>query len=199
MYERTSRMNTLYSWEMDSLEGPHDVKATEQSALKRGKNFVRRDWTWKPKERVRSKVTPRNLGVELNVRGGASQRELRLKWGLMGIRTEEATFTYIGVDWEAPFQRPFFKVIEGLLNRVGSFQRVRGESPYGEIISIEWVFSPMSEVVGIQDKEGWTKDGALRDSASDSNRAASSTTEEDLYPSVWQKGSGLANKAGRKT
>jgi len=41
-----------------------------------------------------------------------------------------------------------------------------------------------SEVVDIQDEEGWTKDGALRETASDSKRAALSTTEEDLYPFV---------------
>jgi len=31
----------------------------------------------------------------------------------MEVRTEEVTFTFSGVDWEAPFQRPFFRVIEG--------------------------------------------------------------------------------------
>jgi len=41
-----------------------------------------------------------------------------------------------------------------------------------------------SKVVDIQDEEGWIKDGALRESASDSKRAALSTTEEDLCPSV---------------
>jgi len=46
------------------------------------------------KERVRSKVTPSNLGVGLNVRGGASQSELGLMCGLMGVRAEEATFTF---------------------------------------------------------------------------------------------------------
>jgi len=43
--ERTGRINALYSWERDFLEGPHDAEAMERSALKRGKNFVRRDWT----------------------------------------------------------------------------------------------------------------------------------------------------------
>jgi len=57
--------------------------------------------------------------------------------GLMGVRTEEATFTFIGADWEAPFQKTFFKVIEGLLDGVGRIQRVRGGRPNGEIISIE--------------------------------------------------------------
>jgi len=54
----------------------------------------------------------------------------------MGVRNE-ATFTFSRVDWKAPFQRPFFKVIEGLLDRVGRFQRVRGGRPDGEIIGIE--------------------------------------------------------------
>jgi len=42
-----------------------------QSALKRGKNFVRREWTCEPKERVWSKVTPRNLGGGINYRFAA--------------------------------------------------------------------------------------------------------------------------------
>jgi len=33
-----------------------------RSALNGGKNFVHREWTRKPKERVRPKVIPRNLG-----------------------------------------------------------------------------------------------------------------------------------------
>jgi len=70
-------------------------------------------------------------------KGGASQSELGLMRNLIGVRTEEATFTFSGVDWEVPFQGPFFKVIEGFLDRVGSFQPVRGGRPNSEIISIE--------------------------------------------------------------
>jgi len=66
-------MNALYSWKRDSLKGPHDAEVIERSTLKRGKNFVRRDWTYEPKERVRSKVTPRNLGAGLNARGCRSE------------------------------------------------------------------------------------------------------------------------------
>jgi len=47
------------------------------------------------------------------------------------------TFTFSGVDWEAPFQGPFFKEVEGLLDKVGSFQRTRGGRLDGEIISIK--------------------------------------------------------------
>jgi len=45
-------MSALYCRERDSLEGPHDSEAMERSALKQGKNFVRKDWTCEPKERV---------------------------------------------------------------------------------------------------------------------------------------------------
>jgi len=68
----------LYGWERDSLEGPHDAEAIERSAVKREKNFVWRGWTCEPKERVRSKVTPRNLGAGLNVMGGVP---VRVSWG----------------------------------------------------------------------------------------------------------------------
>jgi len=44
-YERTGRMKALYSWERNSLKRPHDAEAMERSALKREKNFVRKDWT----------------------------------------------------------------------------------------------------------------------------------------------------------
>jgi len=73
-YKRTGSMNVLYSWERDSLEGPYEAEAMEWSALIRGKNFVRREWTCEPTEWVRAKVTSRNLGfgqrsrLELNER-----------------------------------------------------------------------------------------------------------------------------------
>jgi len=56
---------------------------------------------------------------------------------LMGVSTEEATFTFIGVNWEAPFQGQFFKVVEDLLDSTSSYQRVWGGRPDGKIISIE--------------------------------------------------------------
>jgi len=47
---------------MQLREGPHDAEAMEKSALKRGYNSVRRDWTCEPKERIQTKVMPRNFG-----------------------------------------------------------------------------------------------------------------------------------------
>jgi len=89
------------------------------------------------KEEGSVKSNAEELGSGIKYEGGASQSELVLMCGLMGIRAEEATFTFIGVDWEASFQRPFFKLIGGFLDRVGSFQRAKGGRPDGEIISIE--------------------------------------------------------------
>jgi len=83
------------------------------------------------------KSNAEELGSGVECKGGASQSELGLMRDLIGVRTEEATFTFSGVDWEVPFQRPFFKVIKGLLDRVGSFQQIRGGRPDGKIISIE--------------------------------------------------------------
>jgi len=39
---------------------------------------------------------------------------------LMGVRTEEAAFTFCRVNCEVPFQGPFFNMVEDLLDRVGS-------------------------------------------------------------------------------
>jgi len=83
------------------------------------------------------KSNAEELGSGVDCKGGANQSELGLMRSLMGVPTEEATFTFSRFDWEAPFQGPFFKVIEGLLDRVGSFYRVRGGRSDGEIISME--------------------------------------------------------------
>jgi len=74
------------------------------------------------------------LGGGVEGKGGACQSELGLMRRLVGVRAEEAAFTFSGVDWEAPFQGPFFKVVKDLLNSVGSLHRVGGRRPDGEII-----------------------------------------------------------------
>jgi len=75
------------------------------------------------------KINAEELGGGVECKGGASQSELGLMQSLMGVRSEESTFTFSGVDWEAPFQGPFFKVVEDILDTLGSLQRVRGRRP----------------------------------------------------------------------
>ena len=65
---------------MDSLEGPHDEAEIQRKALRRGKNLAFSEDTCLEKERVRSKVTPRKVGVGLKRRWEPSRT--RLGWRL---------------------------------------------------------------------------------------------------------------------
>ena len=55
----------LYRRERDSLEGSHEEAEIQRKALRRGKNLAFSEDTCLEKERVRSKVTPRKVGVGL--------------------------------------------------------------------------------------------------------------------------------------
>ena len=66
----------------DSLEGPHEEAEIQHKALRRGKNLAFSEDTCLEKERVRSKVTPRKVGVGLKRRWELSKSRLdwRLAW-----------------------------------------------------------------------------------------------------------------------
>jgi len=49
------------------------------------------------------KSNTEELGGGFECKGGPGRSELGLMQSLTGIHTEEATFTFSGVDWEAPF------------------------------------------------------------------------------------------------
>ena len=49
----------------DSLEGPHDEEAMDLRALRRGMNFPFKEEMCEAKDRVRSSLTPRKVGVGL--------------------------------------------------------------------------------------------------------------------------------------
>ena len=79
---RRGRRKDLYKRESDSLEGPHEEAEIQRKALRRGKNLVFSEETCLEKESVRSKVTPRKVGVGLKRRRDPSRRRLgwRLAW-----------------------------------------------------------------------------------------------------------------------
>jgi len=54
------------------------------------------------------KSNAKEFGSGVECKRGASQSVLGLMWGLMGVRTEEATFIFSEIDWEVPLQTPFF-------------------------------------------------------------------------------------------
>ena len=62
---RRGRGKDLYRRERDFLEGPHDEAEIQRKALRLGKNLAFSEDTCLEKERVRSKVTPRKVGVGL--------------------------------------------------------------------------------------------------------------------------------------
>ena len=79
---RRDRKKDLYRRERDSLEGPHEEAEIQRKALRRGKNLAFSEDTCLEKERVRSKVTPRKVGMGLKRRREPSRRRLgwRLAW-----------------------------------------------------------------------------------------------------------------------
>ena len=81
-YVRSGRRKTLYKRERGSLEEPHEEAETQLKALRRGKNLAFSEDTCLEKERVRSKVIPRKVGVGLKRRQELNKRRLgwRLAW-----------------------------------------------------------------------------------------------------------------------
>ena len=65
---RRGRRKVLYRRERDSLKRLHWDADIQHKALRRGKNLTFSEETCLEKERVRSKVTAKNVGVELKRR-----------------------------------------------------------------------------------------------------------------------------------
>ena len=65
---RRDRRKDLYRTERDYLEGLHEEAEIQRKALRRGKNLAFSEDTCLEKERVRSKVTRRKVGVRLKRR-----------------------------------------------------------------------------------------------------------------------------------
>ena len=81
-YVRRGQRKALYRTDRDSLEGPQEEAKIQRKALRRGKNLAFSEDTCLEKERARSKVTPRKVGVGLKRRREPSRRRLgwRLAW-----------------------------------------------------------------------------------------------------------------------
>ena len=78
---RKDRRKDLCRRERDSIEGLHNEAEIQRKALRRGKNLAFSEDTCLEKERVRSKVTPRKVGMGLKWRQEPSRRlGWRLAW-----------------------------------------------------------------------------------------------------------------------
>ena len=82
-----SRKKAFYRRERDSFEGRHEEAEIQRKTLRRGKNLALSKDTCLEKKRVRSKVTPRKLGVGLKRRGQLNKK--RWGWRLAWWRSTE--------------------------------------------------------------------------------------------------------------
>ena len=83
-YVRRSRKKALDSTERNSLERPHEEAEIQRKALRRGKNLAFSKDTCLEKERVRSKVALKKVGVRLERMREPSKRKLGWRWALSG-------------------------------------------------------------------------------------------------------------------
>ena len=75
-YVMRGRRKALYRMDSDSFEGPKEAAEMQRNALSLGKNLAFRVETCFEKDSVRSKVTPRNLGVGSKVKGRFDRKSL---------------------------------------------------------------------------------------------------------------------------
>ena len=73
---RRGRRKALYRREKDFLKGPHEEAQIQCKALRRGKNLAFSEDTRLEKERVRSSMTPRKVGVGLKRRRKLNKQRL---------------------------------------------------------------------------------------------------------------------------
>ena len=75
-YVRRGRTKDLYRIERDSLQGPCEEAEIQRKALRQGKNLAFSEDACLEKEKGRSKVTPRKVGVRLKRRQEPSKIRL---------------------------------------------------------------------------------------------------------------------------
>ena len=96
-YVRRGRRRDLYGKESDSLEGPHDEAEIQRKTLRRGKNLPFNKDTSLEKERERSTVTPRKIGVGLKWRWEPSRRRLDWKFAWWGSTEKKEASHLLGL------------------------------------------------------------------------------------------------------
>ena len=113
---REGRRNDLYRTERDSLEGSHEEAEIQRKALRLEKNLAFSEDTRLKKQRVRSKVTPRKVGVGLKRRREPSKRRLGYRlpwWG--STEKKEGDLTFARIERKTPVLRPAFQSNQSFL------------------------------------------------------------------------------------
>ena len=135
-YMRRGPRKALYRTERDSLEGPHEEAEIQRKALKREKNLAFSEGTCLEKERVRSKVIPRKVGVGLKRRRELSKRRLcwRLAW--WGSTKKKRGLTFARIERKTPVLRPAQQSKQSSLCGLHRRGDRRRGGPNGQILSV---------------------------------------------------------------
>ena len=96
-YMKRDQRKASYRRERDSLEGHHEEAEIQRKALRRGKNLSFSEDTCLEKDRVRSKVTPRKVGVGLKRRREPSKRRLGWRFAWCGSTEKKKASHFLGL------------------------------------------------------------------------------------------------------
>ena len=85
------------------MEGPQEAADIHLRALSLGQNLALRRETCLEKEMVRSKVTPRKVGVGLKRRGESPKDKVWVQVEIDGDPSKKRGLALACIEWETPF------------------------------------------------------------------------------------------------
>ena len=204
---RRGRRKDLYRTERDSLEGPHDEAEIQHKALRRGKNLAFSEDTCSEKETVRSKVTPRKVGVGIKQRREPSRRRLGWRLAWWGSTEKEAGPTLARIERKTPVLRP---ALQSKQSSMCGHHRSRdrgGGGQNGQIVSVKKTADGRRQrgrkVINEEREKYRAKNGCLRNTSTDSkgatfviliNHARSPIRKERLTPTSKARREASRNK-----
>ena len=170
-YVRRDRKKDLYRRERDSLEGSHEQAEIQRKALRRGKNLAFSKDTCLVKERKRSKVTPRKVGVGLKRRREPSRRRLGWKLAWWGFTEKKEASHLLGLRGRHQYSDQRSNRNSSLCGLHRSGDR-GGRGPNGQIVSVKRTADGRRQrsrkIIDEEREKNRAKNGSLRNTSTDS-------------------------------
>ena len=171
---RRGRRKDLYKTERDSLEGPHEEAEIQCKALTRGKNLAFSEDTCLEKERVRSKVTPRKVGVGFKRRQEPRKVGVGLEVSLVGIYREKGGLTFAWIERKTPVLRLALQSKQSSLCGFHCSGDQWGGGPNGQIVSVKRAADGKRQrgrkIIDERREKYRAKNGSLRNTSTDSKK-----------------------------
>ena len=176
MYVRRDRRKALYRTERDSLEGPHEEAEIPREALRRGKNLAFSEDTCLEKERVRSKMTPRKVGVGLKRRRESSSRRFGWRLAWWGSTQKNRGLRFAQIESKTPVLRPVLQSKQNSLCGLHRSGDRRGRGPNGQIVSVKRAADRTRQrgrkIINKEKEKYMAKNGSLPNTSTDSKGTA---------------------------